>query len=63
MLLNVRALKRLWSIYNFFRANILFLKCEPVNLLHENHEESMDDAEETIIDLRSVSLEVFNNPL
>ena len=62
-MLNVKALKRFWSIYNLFRANIPFLKCEPVNLLHENHEESMDDAEETIIDLRSVSLEIFDNPL
>ena len=34
-----------------------------MNLLHENHEEPMDDAEETIIDLRSVTLEVFYNPL
>ena len=34
-----------------------------VNLLHENHEETMNDAEKPIIDLRSVTLEVFHNPL
>ena len=34
-----------------------------MNLLHENHEQSVDDAEEAIIDLGSVTLEVFYNPL
>ena len=36
---------------------------EWLNLLHENHEEAMDDAEETIIDLGSVTLKVFHSPL
>ena len=50
------------------RPNKLDINVSPkifykVNLLHKNHEEAMNDAEKTIVDLRSVTLEVFHNPL